>query len=329
MRRLDFALAAGVLLCAAAPAAWAPAWADDSSAALKAGGLVFTKQAHIRMAREDLYISPTRVKVRYAFVNDGKTDVDTIVAFPLPDIDVREFYYEPLGTTLDASPNFMGFKLTVDGKPVEATADARAVLDGKDVTDKVKAAGLPLNIVGTKLVDMLEKMPLAARKKFAAQGILEMDGDDAHPHWIAKTSFWWHQKFPAGKTVVIGHEYQPVTGQFFFGENDLTAKEPGYAKYYCIDGGTQAAIRAKIRKLDPMGANGRYLQGTQTEFVLKTANNWKGGIGQFRLTLDKLKPDNALSLCWDGALKKTGATTFEAARDGFAPARDVKLLVLQ
>jgi hypothetical protein len=36
-----------------------------------------------------------------------------------------------------------------------------------------------------------------------------------------------------------------------------------------------------------------------------------------------------LSLCWGGDLKKTGATTFEAARENFAPARDIKLLVLQ
>src|SRR6185312_4838576 len=137
MTRFASALAAMVLLAAA------PAWADDSSAALKAGGLVFTKQADIRMAKEDLYISPKRVRVRYEFVNDGKADVETIVAFPLPDIDVRQYYYEPLGTTLDASPNFMGFTLAVDGKKVEATPDARAVLDGKDVTEAVKAAGLP------------------------------------------------------------------------------------------------------------------------------------------------------------------------------------------
>ncbi len=63
--------------------------------------------------------------------------------------------------------------------------------------------------------------------------------------------------------------------------------------------------------------------------MLKTANNWKGPIGRFRLTLDKLKPANAISLCWDGALKRTGPATFEAMRDGFAPARDIELLVLQ
>ncbi|HWA91885.1 MAG TPA: DUF4424 family protein [Rhizomicrobium sp.] len=300
-----------------------PAWADDSSAALGAGGLVFLKQADIRMAREDLYLSPKEVRVRYEFANDGAKDVDTIVAFPLPDIDVREFWYEPLGTTLDRQPDFMGFALKVDGKPVAATPDERAMQGGRDVTAKVRAAGLPLNIVGRALVDRIEKMPVAERKRLAKDGILEMDGDDAHPRWIAKTSFWWRQHFPARKTVVIEHRYQPVTGQSLFGASEI---KDG-AKEFCIDAATAASVKSRVAKLDPM--TGQYLRAYRTEFVLKTASNWKGPIGHFRLTLDKLKPDNLLSLCWDGALKKTGATTFEAARDDFAPARDIELLVLQ
>jgi hypothetical protein len=306
-----------------------PALADDSSASVAAGGLVFTKQADIRMAVEDLRISPREVRVRYEFVNDGKKDVQTVVAFPMPDIDVREFWYEPLGTTLDQTPNFMGFALTVDGRKVEATPDERAVLDGKDVTAQVKAAGLPINIAGSKLVDRIGHLSPALRKSLGAQGLVEIDGTEAHPHWIAKTSFWWHQAFPAGKRVVIEHRYQPVTGLFFFGLSDLRRKEPSYTESYCIDAPTQAAIRARIAKLDPMGENGQYLQGYQTDFVLKTANNWKGPIGHFRLTLDKLKPQNILSLCWGGNLKKTGPTTFESKRENFAPARDIRLLVLQ
>jgi hypothetical protein len=307
-----------------------PALADDSSAALAAGGLVFTKQADIRMAVEDLHLSPKEARVRYEFVNDGKKDVDTIVAFPMPDIDVRQFWYEPLGTTLEQSPNFMGFALTVDGKAVAATPDERAVLDGRDVTAQVKAAGLPVNIAGSNLVDRIDHLAPDRKTSLAAAGLVEMDGDEAHPHWIAKTSYWWHQIFPAGKTVVIEHRYQPVTGQFFFGAQELKdGADSHYVRDFCIDPATQAAIRARVAKLDPMGANGQYLQGYQTEFVLKTANNWKGPIGHFTLTLDKLKPGNLLSLCWDGALRKTGPTTFEAARDNLAPTRDIRLLVLQ
>jgi len=304
-----------------------PAPADDSSASLAAGGVVFTKQADIRMAVEDLHLSPKEARVRYEFVNDGKKDVETVVAFPMPDIDVRQFWYEPLGTTMAQSPNFMGFALTVDGKTVAATPDERAVLDGKDVTAQVKAAGLPINIAGSKLVEKIDHLAPAQKKSLAAAGLLQIDGGEAHPHWIAKTSYWWHQIFPAGKTVVIEHRYQPVTGQSFFGASELTSKQPNYAKDYCIDASTASAVRNRTAKLDPQ--TGQYMQAYQTEFVLKTANNWKGPIGHFKLTLDKLKPGNLLSLCWDGALKKTGPTTFETTRDHLAPTRDIRLLVLQ
>jgi len=308
------------------------ALADDSSAALSAGGLVLTKQADIRMAAEDLYLSPKQVRVRYEFVNDGPKDVETIVAFPMPDIDVREFWFEPLGTTLDNTANFMGFELSVDGRKVEPTLEERALLGGRDVSAQVKAAGLPINIAGSDLVKKIDALPAPRRKSLAAKGLIEIDGgNDIHPHWIARTRYWWRQLFPAGKTVVIEHRYQPVTGQSFFGLYDLTDKDqaPRMRADFCIDAPTEAAIRARLAKLDPKGAIGQYLQAYRTEFVLKTANNWKGPIGRFRLTLDKLEPANLLSLCWDGPLRRTGATTFESARDNFAPARDIRLLVLQ
>jgi hypothetical protein len=319
------------LALAAAALAAMPAMADDSSAALGAGGLVFVKQADIRMAAEDLRISPKEVKVRYEFVNDGKSDVATVVAFPMPDIDVREFWYEPLGTTLDHTANFMGFALTVDGKAVTPTLDERAVLDGRDVTALVKAAGLPINIAGSDLVARIDKLAPAQKKTLAAEGLVEVDGNDTHPHWVAKTSYWWHQSFAAGKTVVIEHRYQPVTGQSFFGELSLATKEQfdDYNRNFCIDDATKAAIRARIARLDKNGPNGSYLQSYRTEFVLKTAANWKGPIGRFHLTVDKLAPANVLSMCWGDDLKKTGPTTFESTRENFAPARDVKVLVLQ
>lgn len=321
------------IVCALAilTAVTTPVLADDSSAMLGAGGIVLTKQADIRMAVEDLRLSPKAVNVHYEFINDGKSDIDTIVAFPLPDIDVQEFYYEPLGTTTDRTPNFMDFKLTVDGKAIRATPEERAVKDGKDVTAQVKAAGLPINIIGGELVKKLDAMPVAQRKALAAQGLLELDGGDVHPHWIAQTKFWWKQHFPAGKTVRIEHRYQPVTGQTFFGSYSMQGEQDAYyTKNFCIDAGTRASLKTKIAAIAKKHTDaGDYMQQYTTAFVLKTANNWKGPIGRFHLTLDKLKPDNVLSLCWDGDLKKTGATTFEATRENFAPSRDVKLLVLE
>ena len=314
---------------AAALLAMAPAHADDSSAALGAGGLVLTQNADIRMASEDLRLSPNAVDVRYEFVNDSGKDIDTIVAFPLPDVDLYEYSESPLGTVKNTTPNFVGFALTVDGKPVAAEAEERAIYKGRDVTQLVREAGLPVNLVNPQFEDKLGKLPAAARDKLVKAGIMEIDGDP-HPKWVAQTKFWWRQHFPAGKTVAIEHRYQPVTGQSFFSELALSEADESayYRKNFCLDKEGETAIAAKIAKLGKPKGQG-LLEAYTTDFVLVTANNWKGPIGHFHLTVDKLKPENILSLCWDGTLTKASATAFEATEDNFAPKRDVQLLVLE
>ena len=118
--------------------------ADDSSAALGAGGLVLSQSQDIRMADEDLRISPKSVHVRFVFANDSSKDIDTIVAFVLPDIDSGKFWGSPLGTVTDDPVNFMGFSLKAGREgSVTAAVEQRAFLKGRDVTDIVKSAGVP------------------------------------------------------------------------------------------------------------------------------------------------------------------------------------------
>ena len=101
-----------------------------------------------------------------------------------------------------------------------------------------------------------------------------------------------------------------------------------WTKTYCIDGATRATLATRIGAKNANMEDGGMMLAFSTDYILMSGNNWKGPIGHFHLTLDKLKPDNVLSLCWDGKLKKTGATTFEDTRENFAPARDIKLLVV-
>jgi hypothetical protein len=310
------------------------ALADDSSAMLGAGGVVvLTKNTDIRMASEDLYLSPKAVKVHYTFVNDSARDVDLIVAFPLPDVDNYEYSESAIGTTFQTTPNFVGFQLTVDGKPVTAVAEERAIHDGKDVTAQVRAAGLPLNIVIGGGYDRLQKLPKSVHDALARAGLIDGTGGDdpVHAKWTTTTKFWWKQHFGAGKTVTIDHSYQPVTGQTFFTPYALSQKEErdGYVKAYCLDAPTAAAASARLDAVRKKTGNDGLLNQYTTDFVILTANNWKGPIGRFHLTVDKLKPDNILSLCWAGDLKKTSATRFESALTGFTPKRDIQILVLE
>jgi len=321
------------VLAAAGMLAPLPALADDSSAHLGAGGIEFTKMADVRMASEDLRLSPDAVRIRYEFVNDGDKDIETVVAFPLPEIDAYEFWGTPIGRLTSDPVNFVGFKAVVDGRPIAVTVEQKAMYRGRDVTAIVKSAGLPVNIVSGRNYQRMDKLTPAQRRMLAKAGLVEFNNDQGIARWIIQTRFYWTQRFPAHKTVVIEHSYKPVTGQAFFSEYDLKSKthsaDDYWKKPYCMDDATLTRVRQAIAERKAANRNEGLLNAYSTEFILKTANNWKGGIGRFHLTLDKLKPENTLSLCWDGELKKTGATTFEATRQDFAPRMDIKFLVLE
>ena len=207
------------------------------------------------------------------------------------------------------------------------------MLNGKDVTAQVLAAGLRVNVVIGGGYDKLEKLPKSVHDALIRAGLIEGAGGDdpVHAKWTTTTKFWWKQHFPAGKTVTIDHTYQPVTGQTFFTSYALSQKEErdGYVKNYCLDAPTTAAAAARLAALKKKAGTDVLLNQYTTDFVILTANNWKGPIGRFHLTVDKLKPDNILSLCWAGDLKKTSATRFESTLTDFAPKRDIQILVLE
>lgn len=292
-----------------------PALADDSTAALQAGSVVFVKNTPIRMASEDLYISPRNVRIRFEFYNPTNNDIRTLVAFPLPDIDVGDFWEGDNSIPSKDPVNFVNFKAIVDGKPVKIRVEQRAFFKGKDVTKELLAAGVPLNpVVGDR--DIKEQLVMA--------GLAKMTGSDRvySPDWTVRTKFFWNQVFPAKKTVVIEHSYNPVSGASFVTEH----RKNTLGSEYCLDSSSLAAVNDYFVR-EGKAQNG-LLQVTQTDYILKTASNWNGPIGHFHLTLDTLKADNVLGLCWkDGKLKKTGSTTFEFTRDNFAPANNIHMTV--
>jgi hypothetical protein len=95
-----------------------PSRANDTAAVLGAGGLEMTTSEDIAMASEDLYLSRSEVRVRYAFRNESDRDITTTVAFPLPDIDQND-YSEIVFLPAQDRENFVDFRVSVDGRPVQ------------------------------------------------------------------------------------------------------------------------------------------------------------------------------------------------------------------
>ena len=294
--------------------------ANDSTAEMGAGGLTMVRNWDVRMEKEDLYISPEKVTVDYVFRNTAKVPKHFLVAFPMPDIE-PEFYIEgDIGIPNYNSDNLLGFSVTVDGAAVEPNIEMRALTYGIDVTDTIKSAGLPLNPLSDATRKAVQAVEPAIRENLTAKGIIFDDGSGPVPSWTLKSTYYWMQNFPPDKPVQVSHSYTPGTGSgfYYFGALD----EGGYRDRYCIDSGTANAIAKKFKEV-----GSGLLVERRVDYILKTGANWATPIGDFRLVIDKLKPDSVVSFCM-GGVKKTGPTQFEVHKKDFVPTDDLKILVL-
>jgi hypothetical protein len=142
--------AAALIGCITAPA---NSLANDTEAELGIGGLVLRKNAHVEMRSEDLYVSINEIRVRYRFYNKSGSDVSTVVAFPLPKVNLDDD--DPRGLTE------YEFSTRVDNIPVNTQIERRATVGGRDRTDVLKRYGVPLD--GSQ--EALDKLPRDAWDK--------------------------------------------------------------------------------------------------------------------------------------------------------------------
>lgn len=313
-----------------------PALANDSIAELGTGGLILSRTDAITMAKEDLFISMDKVTVDYVFKNETDKDVEAIVAFPMPEIEANPYSMPALPD--DTSDNFLGFEVTLDGKAVKPQLDQRAFAVELDVTDLLRANGIPINPFAKPALEALEKLSVDMAQDWIDRGMIFVDTyDDGSgwknvrtPLWGLRSTYWWTSKFPAGKEVKVAHNYKPsvgaTVGLTFFSEGKFAGTYAAYKEKYCIDEAFERAVR-KAAGDSPDGYP--RLTETRIDYVLTTGGNWAlGNIGDFKLTIDKGDAKNLVSFCAAG-VKKTGPTTFEWRQQEFYPQRDMEILILE
>jgi hypothetical protein len=130
------ALVLAVLVCA-------PVRANDSSAELATGGLVFVRNADVEMRAEDLFISADEIRVRYRFFNNAPQDVTTLVAFPMPEIVIDQPDTN-ISSPTDDPENILGFSTLADGRPVATRVEQKVLANGIDRTGLLRASAFPL-----------------------------------------------------------------------------------------------------------------------------------------------------------------------------------------
>ncbi|HEX8469051.1 MAG TPA: DUF4424 domain-containing protein [Allosphingosinicella sp.] len=307
----------------AALALASPAAANDSTAEHSAGGLVLTRSSDIDMVSEDLFVSAAEVRVRYVFRNRSPREVRTVVAFPMPDRDLRQEREMDV-----AYPS--GFETRVDGRAVTMKVERKAVLGGADRTALLASLGLAPDSAS----EALDRLKPADKARLVKLGLAEADeydsgrGLERHlaPVWTVKESWYWEQAFPAGRDLVVEHRYVPGTGgsvDAALGFPDFRAAPEGKAmiRDYCVEPAFLAGLD-RLRRRSPATPEQR------VGYILATGGNWRSPIGDFRLVVDKGAPANLVSFCGEG-VRKISPTRFEIRRKNWSPDRDLRILIVQ
>jgi hypothetical protein len=312
--------------------------ANDTTAELATGGLVFVTNEAVEMRSERLFISAEQVRVTYDFFNKSQRDVIVLVAFPLPEIRFSS-PDDNIAIPTDDPANIFAFTTTVNGAPVKTQVEQRAIAVGLDRTQYLRGLGIPLAPQAAATDKALDALPQDRWPELAKLGLAEIvEYDDTgagmkkhlQARWGLATTFYWEQTFPAGKETIVEHQYKPSVGSSV--QTNLgspgSAKERWYADYlrrFCIDKDFLATIE-QLRKASKSQYGPPYAE-QRIDYILKTGANWSGPIQDFQLIVDKGLPGNLVSFCGSG-VKKISPTQFQVQQNNFMPEGDLSVLIL-
>lgn len=311
--------------------------ANDTTAELATGGLIFVTNDNVEMRSEKLFISTDQVRVVYDFFNKSKADVTVLVAFPLPEIRISE-EDENIAIPREDAVNPFGFTTTVDGKPVTMQVEQRVTAVGIDRTQYLRDLGIPLAPQLAATAKALDALPKDKWDEIVRLGLGEIAeyGDDKgmqkhlEARWGLATTFYWQQTFPAGKETIIQHQYTPSVGssvQTSLGSPSQATQSwyGNYVRDYCIDKSFLATIE-RLRQASKSEFGPPYSE-QRIDYILKTGANWSGPIQDFQLVVDKGSADSLVSFCGTNIIK-ISATQFQMKQTNFTPDGDLHILIL-
>ncbi|WP_321338857.1 DUF4424 family protein [uncultured Cohaesibacter sp.] len=294
--------------------------ANDASAMLDAGGIRLVETNAISLDVEDLYISPEQIRIHYEFFNHSDEDQRMLVAFPVPEIEAEPEWNYGIN---NADPiNFLGFSVHSNGQPITPELEVKLTMNGRDYTDDLVSNGVPLHRFAPDYYDRLEDISDSAKEALAAKGLINWTPGEAwfDKKWKVKATYYWWQDFPANSRTVLDHSYAPVVGG---GVIDEQYGIRDNMEHFCIDDSFMRGFRRLLKK-----GGHETTVSSEVRYILKTANTWLGPIGDFRLVIDKMQPDNLITLCING-IRKIAPTQFEFRARNYVPDQNLDIMVVK
>jgi len=316
----------------------APALANDTTAELATGGLIFVHNPDIEMRAEDLFVSAKEISVRYRFFNNAPQDITVLVAFPMPDIEI-ESMDDNIAVPTEDPANFLAFRTAVNGTPTATNVQQRVLAMGVDRTQLLRSLGIPLAPHLKVTYEALDRLPAERWNEFLRIGLAEIEEYDAGkgmkkhlaPRWTLQTTYYWEQTFRARGETLIEHRYKPSVGasvQTSLGSPAEMQERwfQDYKEKYCLTPEFLADVE-KARNAAGNNAGTPYSE-ERIDYVLRTGANWSGPIQDFRLVVDSGDAGSLVSFCGQD-VKKIAGTQYEMRKTDFTPEGNLAVLILK
>ena len=320
------------------------------------------------MQKERLFISERKVTVDYDFFNESDKDITTEIAFPVPPFGVYDTDCGPRSTFDDFRVWIDDKKkdFATEDHAIVSGTDQTQLLRKLNIDIATFGAywGPPEKCRESE-TSQIDKLSAQDKAMLIQVGLLN---NDHWPKWKVFRTHHWTQTFPSRKTMHIRHEYAPGLGYHGVQLEDLyadTRKEkiaealarpkgsPGsesdesylyMAKEVdelCVD----PSLARKIKEVE----SERWKAGAQkygappfpvevdhlnvgvewVEYILSTANSWKGPIKDFTLLVERPTaeggggPNYFVSFCWNGPVRRVDENHFEAHVTNFVPRKEL------
>jgi len=294
---------------------------------LKATGLQIGVRPNIPAQSTTIKMSKDLVNIRYELKNVGEKDLTSYLYFSLPAIqprhaDNRAAFAQPLGD------NPVRLDVKVNGEAIDFQTQQRAVYMGLDISDKLRASGLPLSPFGSDLTKAMKALSSKTLSDLSDQGIVSHWGAS----WDLMTTHYWRQDFPAKQTQNIEISYKPVFGMFVdsflkMGDKIVLGLEAENSDFLCM-------TKAQKMELNARFAHAKTEEGDRPYtifpiiFDLVNVNKQYGSIGKLSFQIETKNPGDIVSVC-GGDFKKTGPKNFEWKSEVADEYSNMKIFILE
>ena len=221
--------------------------------------------------------------------------------------------------------------------------ERKAILRGVDQTALLTSLGVPIVYQGgdpareAAAWEALQAVSGEGRQRLVASGLVretpaENGRTSLEPLWTVKETWYWDQVFPAGRDVVDRASLSarrrrqcrapPARCRSHRESDDGRAR----IARYCMDAAYPGCNRSDRR--GARAPNIPSISEVWVSYILTTGAGWRSPIGEFRLVVEKQRPEDLVSFCGEG-VRRISPTQFEMRRRDWRPDRNLDVLFLR